>query len=416
MANQELSIKNNMMWNSIGSLISLVCQWLTTVLVVRLSSGYDAAGALSLAMAISNIFAPIALFSIRSYQVTDIQNKTTSCEYVAFRLITIGFAFCVTLVYTFFTTELNVIPVVVIYLVYRICDIFIDVLHGIDQRHMRMDFCGKSMALRGLLSLISFSLVLAVSNSLLLSVLAMAVSVFPVILYDVKAASNFEDVRPSITSKKCFELFMACLPAVVGTACNSAIITVARQMLGFQLGTTVLGIYASVCTPVVIIQSCARYIYAPLLGPLARKLDAGEYRAYLRALIKIIAAFFFLTIVGLVGFRLFGAAFLSSVFSPELASYSFLFDYAVVSVIMCAFVSFLGDQLIAVRSATAVFVGNAIGLLLSVLLSRQFITTFGMNGASLIVVVAYAVDSSFMLLCLLRRIKAMSVRIHQVSA
>ena len=399
MANQELSIKNNMMWNSIGSLISLVCQWLTTVLVVRLSSGYDAAGALSLAMAISNVFAPIALFSIRSYQVTDIQNT--------FRLITIGFAFCVTLVYTFFTTELNVIPVVVIYLVYRICDIFIDVLHGIDQRHMRMDFCGKSMALRGLLSLISFSLVLAVSNSLLLSVLAMAVSVFPVIFYDAKAASNFEDVRPSITSKKCFELFMACLPAVVGTACNSAIITVARQMLGFQLGTTVLGIYASVCTPVVIIQSCARYIYAPLLGPLARKLDAGEYRAYLRALIKIIAAFFFLTIVGLVGFWLFGAAFLSSVFSPELASYSFLFDYAVVSVIMCAFVSFLGDQLIAVRSATAVFVGNAIGLLFSVLLSRQFITTFGMNGASLIVVVAYAVDSAFMFLCLLRRIKSM---------
>ena len=74
---------------------------------------------------------------------------------------------------------------------------------------------------------------------------------------------------------------------------------------------------------------------------------------------------------------------------------------------MCAFVSFLGDQLIAVRSATAVFVGNAIGLLFSVFLSRQFIATFGMNGASLIVVVAYAVDSALMFLCLLRRIKFM---------
>lgn len=407
MANQELSIKNNMMWNSIGSLISLVCQWLTTVLVVRLSSGYDAAGALSLAMAISNIFAPIALFSIRSYQVTDIQNKTTSCEYVAFRLITIGFAFCVTLLYTFFTTELNVIPVVAIYLVYRICDIFIDVLHGIDQRHMRMDFCGKSMALRGLLSLISFSLVLAVSNSLLLSVLAMSISVFPVIIYDLKAASTFESVKPSITLKKCVELFVACLPAVIGTACNSAIITVARQTLGFQLGTTVLGIYASVCTPVVIIQSCARYIYAPLLGPLARKLDAGNYRAYFKSLSKILVAFFFLTLVGLFGFRLFGALFLSLVFSPELASYAYLFDLAVVSVIMCALVSFLGDQLIAMRSAMAVFIGNAVGLLFSALFSCYCISVFGMNGASLIVVVAYAIDSAFMFICLLSHLKSM---------
>ena len=113
------------MWNSVGSLISLVCQWLTTILVVRLSSGYDAAGALSLAMAISNVFAPIAWFSIRSYQVTDVQNKTTSREYVAFRLVTIVLAFCITLVYTLCTTELNVIPVVLVYLAYRTCDIFI---------------------------------------------------------------------------------------------------------------------------------------------------------------------------------------------------------------------------------------------------------------------------------------------------
>lgn len=407
MSKNELSIKGNMMWNSVGSLISLVCQWLTTILVVRLSSGYDAAGALSLAMAISNVFAPIAWFSIRSYQVTDVQNKTTSREYVAFRLVTIVLAFCITLVYTLCTTELNVIPVVLVYLAYRTCDIFIDVLHGIDQRHMRMDFCGKSMAVRGVLSLVSFALVLAVSNSLLLSVLAMSVSVYPVIIYDLKNASLFEDVRPSITPKKCVELFMACLPAVVGTACNSAIITVARQMLGSQLGTTVLGIYASVCTPVVIIQSCARYVYAPLLGPLARKLDGGRYEAYLRSLLKIFAAFFLLAIVGLIGFKLFGALFLSLVFSQELAEYAYLFDFAVVSVVMCAFVSFLGDQLIAMRLTIAVFIGNVIGLLISATLSSYFISSFGMNGASLIIVLAYAVDSAFMFFYLLRRLKTL---------
>ena len=56
MAVKKLSIKANMLWNSIGSMTYLGCQWLVTIFVVRLSSGYDAAGLLSLAMAVVGIF------------------------------------------------------------------------------------------------------------------------------------------------------------------------------------------------------------------------------------------------------------------------------------------------------------------------------------------------------------------------
>ena len=43
---KPLSIKQNMLWNSFGSITYLACQWLITILVVRLSSGYEAAGTL----------------------------------------------------------------------------------------------------------------------------------------------------------------------------------------------------------------------------------------------------------------------------------------------------------------------------------------------------------------------------------
>ena len=45
---KQLSVKQNMLWNTAGSMVYLVCQWLITVFVVRLSDGYDAAGVLSL--------------------------------------------------------------------------------------------------------------------------------------------------------------------------------------------------------------------------------------------------------------------------------------------------------------------------------------------------------------------------------
>ena len=33
---EQLSVKANMLWNSIGSMTYLACQWLTTIVVVRL--------------------------------------------------------------------------------------------------------------------------------------------------------------------------------------------------------------------------------------------------------------------------------------------------------------------------------------------------------------------------------------------
>ena len=45
---KQLSVKANMLWNSIGSMTYLACQWLITIVVVRLSSGYEDAGLLSL--------------------------------------------------------------------------------------------------------------------------------------------------------------------------------------------------------------------------------------------------------------------------------------------------------------------------------------------------------------------------------
>ena len=59
---KELSLKLNMLWNSFGSLFYLGCQWLMTVMVVRLSNGFDAAGTLTLAMSVYNIFSSLALY------------------------------------------------------------------------------------------------------------------------------------------------------------------------------------------------------------------------------------------------------------------------------------------------------------------------------------------------------------------
>ena len=402
---RSLSIKKNMLWNSVGSLTSLVCQWLTTVLVVRLSTGFDAAGILSLAMGIGNVFAPIAQFKVRSYQVSDVHEQTSASEYVAFRIFTIALALVISAIYAFLTVSWSAYLATLLYLLYRCADVFIDVLHGVDQQHLRMDFCGKSMLARGVLSLMAFSLVLALTNSLELSVLAMFVSVAPVAFVDWRCSSRLASLSPHISRKKAGELFLACLPAAIGASLCNLVTSVSRQALAAVAGTTMLGIYASVCTPIVIIQAGSSYVYAPLQGVFAGHIDRGDREGFYRLLGKTTLAILVITLVGLVGFALLGEAFLTVVFGADLARHAALIYPAIVSVAACAYSSFLCDLLIAFRAMRATLVCNAVSAIFAALFSVPLIELFGANGTSFVVAGAYGIGIVLMLLVVRRRLR-----------
>ena len=74
-APKELSAKANMAWNAVGSIINLASQWLITILIVRLSDGFNAAGVYSLASSIYAIFAPLGQYRMKVYQVSDVKGE-----------------------------------------------------------------------------------------------------------------------------------------------------------------------------------------------------------------------------------------------------------------------------------------------------------------------------------------------------
>ena len=404
---RRLSIKQNILWNSAGSLINLGCLWLVTVFVVRLSHGYDDAGTLSLAMAIANVFQPIAQFKMRAYQVSDVEHRNSAGEYVAFRLITTGCAFAFTVVYAALTSTLTALPTVTLFLAYKAIDQTIDCLHGVDQQHGRMDYCGLSYGLRGILSLAAFCAALSLTGSLALAVLAMVAVCCPVFALDWRNASQFESLRPHITARTTLHLASSCAPAVIGTACCAAIATVARQHLAWIEGTAVLGIYASVCTPIVIIQAGSSYVYAPLLGPFAELLTRRDAAGYLKLFARVTAAFGAITLAGCVAFFFLGKPLLALVFKSDLAQHADLMQLAILSTVLCAYASFLCDQLIAARTMAGIMVGNALALAACWALSPLVITQMGANGTSAVTAIAYALDIAIMLGALAMRIGRM---------
>lgn len=82
-----------MLWNSAGSTIRLACNYVITIAAVRLSSGFDVAGGLAIAMSIANLVLPFADYRLRTLQITDVKNERSSNHYVGLRILTSFIAF-----------------------------------------------------------------------------------------------------------------------------------------------------------------------------------------------------------------------------------------------------------------------------------------------------------------------------------
>ena len=98
MRKEKISIKASVIWNSMGSMVYLISQWLISVLVVRVS-GVEVAGNLTLAMSINNVFYSIAMQGIRNYQVSDTNEKYKAGTYVYSRIFSCIVTFLICVVY-----------------------------------------------------------------------------------------------------------------------------------------------------------------------------------------------------------------------------------------------------------------------------------------------------------------------------
>lgn len=389
-----LSVKANMLWNSAGSIAVLACQWLLTIVVVRISGNYEAAGVLSLGLAVYNIFAPISVYRMYVYQVSDVKRENTTGEYLTFRLITTAIALAALVGYAAITCSPASLPAVILFALYRLSARIIEVLHGADQLNGRMDYIGKSMIAQGILCFGAFCGVFALSQNLELAIGSMVAATCLIgVLYDVPRTRQFGPIKLGISAGKVKFLLISCLPIVAAAvACNAAP-SAPRQILAFLTSDAALGIYTSVAAPVTIVQMGASYLYNPLLSIISADFAEGRRKKLVATLVKIAGGIALIGIICAIGFQFCGDAVLTLLFGASIEPYTYLLMPAVASTIVCAYFWFLDNVLVALRSFRGSFVSNIGALIASLVLSIPFIAQWGMNGVSFTCIAAFAVGT-----------------------
>lgn len=402
-----LSIRRNMLWNSVGSLVNLGCQWLISILIVRLSDGYDAAGVYSLAMSVYTTFSQLAQYRTYTYQVSDVTGENDTGEYLAFRGLTCTVALLVIMGYATATCRPEALAAIVLYALYKMTSLVIDVLHASDQQAHRMDYIGVSLALQGVLSVTLFAGVFWATHSLELTLLAMTAGVVAVgVAYDLPRTRSLADVRPHISREKALGLLVRCAPVVVaGIACSAAP-SLPRQYLSAVMGDAALGAYASVAAPVALIQMGASYVYNPLLGYFSERYAARDARGFARLLLT---AFLGIAAVGLacsVGLALLGGPVLELVYGAGIAQYLYLLQPLVLCAVVTGLMWFVNDLLIALRGFRATLVGSLVALAVSLAAMVPAIGALGLNGVTVANLLSCLASCAVMLVSLARLVRA----------
>lgn len=383
LSTKELSVKQSMLWNMTGSVINLVCQYLITVLVVRLTSELDSAGIYSLATSIFGIFSPIAGYGLYSYQATDVREENTLGEYLT---LTCGTSLvclvCIT-IYTMFTCRIDIWLIVFFFGLYRIISVVFDSLHAYDQMRHRMDIIAISIAARGVISLAIFAAAFFLTGNLLITFVFMGAGTLVLSLaYDLPATLQLTRIKLGISRKKAFHLLKGCLPIVISQVAYGAVPSIPRQFLSALCGDASLGIYASVAAPVAIIQTGAAYIYNPLVSYFAEYFMKGNRKGFIQLLIKTLLGILGVGFVGFIGILILAHPVLNLLYGAEVAAHSYLMYPLIISSVLLGTQGLFNNLLVGMRATRLMLISSLSSFVTALIVCIPFVSQFAMNGVT----------------------------------
>lgn len=389
MNNNRILLKS-MLWNTVGSISYLGCQWLIMLLVAQ-NGNYDMTGNFSLAISVTNIFSAIALYGgMKSYQISDINDMYDNNVYISTRIITSLGAIlgCVIFIYIVDYSS-SQIWIIIAYMIFKIEEAIIDVFQGIEQKLWRLDIVGKSLLIRAIATLLVFVIGLKISNELIIPIILMSlISLIIWIIYDIRLCNKLAKLHLEIELIKSYSLIKTCSPIFISSIFFNICSFMPRFFLEKNLGTDMLGIYASIATPTVIVQVLATLIFNPLIPIFTLHYEEKNIRKFKLLMIKCICMIGVLGISAIVCSILFGKIFLQILFGAEMKSYVELLNPIIITTILTAIIWLLIGILTSIRRFTFMIVGNGIGSLVSIILSQPIINIYGMNGASISLIIS----------------------------
>ena len=391
-------MKKNVFYNTFGNIFYSFCQWLLSIVVVRLA-GYESAGILSLAMTTSSSFSAISHFSMRNYQISDSKGEFEQGQYVSSRIITCLAALVCCVVSAVPGNSSYQVFCIFAFMLVRVAEGLVDVLHGIDQKHDKYGYICASYVSRGIFTILSFVLGLMFTHNMAVSLLIMAVlNLLVAILYDVRMTFVLEKIVIKLRDKRVVALLKKCLPLVIISFLLSLENLIPKYFLKVIEGEESLGIYSSMASPTLVVQVFATVAFAPFVPKMAELLKNKEYDGFLKILRLAYVALGVLAVGVIVAASIFGKPVLKILFGESILESYNLFIPIIWCTILLAYVWVFQAVVVTLRKLNILLIGMAVDFIILCCITKPCIYQLGTNGTSIAQIVVMGAMVPFMII------------------
>lgn len=400
LAAKETNSKRNFILNMTGSMCNALSSMILLSLVTRFS-GSVYGGIFSLAFSTAQLLQTIGCFETRVIQATDVNGETNFKTYFNFRLLTsIAMMICA-FIYIFvsdFSWDKSL--VILLICLYKAIDALSDSFQGLYQQHLRIDISGTSLGSRVMVCTVVFGISLAITKNLILSsVLMLIMEIIWLFLFDYHNGKAFAKYDERISGKKMTKLLLTCLPLCIGSFMVNYMMNAPKYAIDMYLNDVIQNVYGFLVMPAFVINLFSLFVFRPLLTTLSIKWNNRQYKSAASIIGKCSLWVLFLTVGAMFGAYLLGPFILYILSGLNFDVYRIQLVCIMFGGGINAMIMLLYNVLAVMRKQNTIFIGYAIGFVVSIVLTPILVKSYSLNGAVVGYIIPMVAVVFFFALC-----------------
>lgn len=329
---RPLSLRSNFAWAISGNAVYAACQWGMIVALAKFGNTVMV-GQFSLGLA---VVTPVLMFSnlnLRAVQATDARREYGFSEYLRLRVVSTAVAVALILaIVCFGKYESRTAAVILALAAAKSIETFSDIHYGLFQLNDRLDQTGRSMILRGLLSVSALAAGLYFTRNVFWGCAWMAVVWTAVlVLFDMRHGWRLvactEKPRQKVSKgfPRLAQLLSLALPMGIVTTIASVIFHMPRYFVHSFMGEHELGIFSAIAYATGSLTIVGDSLATSAVPRLARLYADGRVPEFRSLLLRLVAVGCGIGVLGLVVAHGAGAWLLTIFYNADYARQSPIF-------------------------------------------------------------------------------------------
>ncbi|MBR2289477.1 MAG: hypothetical protein IJ867_02435 [Clostridia bacterium] len=374
--------KKNFLWNILGTGFNAFNSLFFMITVTRLN-GLNHAGIFTIAYSTACIIYVIGIYAGRIYQVTELDKKIVNKDYIVNRLITVVLMNILVVIFALIRGyDSYKILIFFLLTLYKSMEAFSEVIYGILQKNEKLEFVGKSLLMKSLLSLIVFIIVDIITKNMAISIATIIIVwILVLVCFDFRKAREYLDWSEQWKLENVLKIFKNGFTTFAIAFLGLYIINAPKYSIDSYLPEDVQTIFGIIVMPATVIGLVAQFLIHPFLNQILKFYEERDLKKLNQILLKLIGIILGFGIVAAIAAYLLGTQVLGLVYGLDLSSYKIGLLIIIIASTLYTIGTVYSSVLTTVRETFSQFVIYIIIAIFALIISNVLTKIWNLNGA-----------------------------------